>query len=738
MKNHIFSSLNLLKNSSDGANVLLEYYERFGRRLFAARDFKTVLGVLYEELRKVYPDQEIEIILTQSQQPLAKFRYNEANNRVVPSGEFVERNSLYRYMLDRREAVLTNSYPGFCGKLGVSPGKIPARAWIGVPMKVRGRVLGALVIWDRRADYFFRLQDKQFLTSMTNMASFAIENIYLYDYIVEKNGSYKVFDNLLPKGATRNSIKNVLSQLLHSVLQQHDVKYTGLFVGQRHSRKWRVLDECSQDAAFSQTGNAIPSGLSRLDLSVFETDEPIFWRSGEEDIAPGAALAESLKTLPAGSGLLFPFVINNSYLGAWVIVRSRKNEPAHDEVQMYRFIFYVMSQLIEKKALMEQNRKYRAYTKHLEHMKVMGELASGTMHSLNNLLSVIIGKSQLLQKRLAHTPYSRDLELLLQAAQDGARRIHRLQSYSASGKAESGRKPLNINTVVQEVVEIARPRFEEEAQLRGIHYDLDLSLGEVKAVLGDQAALREVILNLINNALDAMPEGGKLTIQTSSKGNKARILVSDTGSGIPPEIQKKIFEPFFTTKGQKGNGLGLSIANDIVTRHNGKIEVDSVPGRGSIFTVELPMSGDAVLPQTPRPEFYQPLDYKVLLVEDRGEVRETLAEMLEEEGCEVVTAASASEALLKFQKYRCDVVLADLSMPNVNGLELARKLKGLDPAIPVFIITGWNQVDDALLNANGDIDGIIKKPFNIEEIRQEFIQVVGNKTRQFHKNGFSV
>lgn len=738
MKNHIFSSLNLLKNSSDGANVLLEYYERFGRRLFAARDFKTVLGVLYEELRKVYPDQEIEIILTQNQQPLAKFRYNEANNRVVPSGEFVERNTLYRYMLDRREAVLTNSYPGFCGKLGVSPGKIPARSWIGVPMKVRGRVLGALVIWDRRPDYFFRLQDKQFLTSMTNMASFAIENIYLYDYIVEKNGSYKVFDSLLPKGATRNSIKNVLSQLLHSVLQQHDVKYTGLFVGQRHSRKWRVLDECYQDAVFSRGGSAIQSGLSHLDLSVFETDEPVFWRSGAEDNALNAALAEPLKALPAGSGLLFPFVINNTYLGAWIIVRSRKKEPAHDEVQMYRFIFYVMAQLIEKKALMEQNRKYRAYTKHLEHMKVMGELASGTMHSLNNLLSVIIGKSQLLQKRLAHTPYSRDLELLLQAAQDGARRIHRLQSYSASGKAESGRKPLNINSLVQEVVEIARPRFEEEAQLRGIHYDLDVSLGEVKAVLGDQAALREVILNLINNALDAMPEGGKLTIQTSSKGNKARILVSDTGSGIPPEIQKKIFEPFFTTKGQKGNGLGLSIANDIVTRHNGKIEVDSVPGRGSIFAVELSMTGDAVLPQSSRPEFYQPLDYKVLLVEDRGEVRETLAEMLEEEGCEVVTAATASEALLKFQKYRCDVVLADLSMPNVNGLELARKLKGLDPAIPVFIITGWNQVDDAVLNANGDIDGIIKKPFNIEEIRQEFIQVVGNKTRQFHKNGFSV
>ncbi len=738
MKNEIFSSLNLLLDSVEGSNLLLEYYERFSKRLFSVQDFKSVLNVFYDELSKVYTKQHIEIILSQNNQKLAKFQYNQENNRVVPTGEFVEKNTLYHYVLAKRQPVLTNSYAGFCGKLEVNPGVIPARSWIGVPMKVRGRVLGALVIWDDRPDYYFRLQDKQFLSSMTNTASFAIENIYLSDYIVEKNGSYKIFDSLLPKSPARNSIKNVLSQLLQSVLRQDDVAYNALFVGTRQAKKWRMLNESFEDPAFTSASIDLLQGFGNLNPNIFEETEPLFWAKGDTAHPLHSAFAEVSHKLSGQSFLFFPFVINATYLGAWVIAFSRKNKPSHDELQMYRFIFYLISQLIEKKAIIEQNRKYQNYTKHLERMKVLGELASGTMHSMNNILSVIIGKAQLLQKRLEQTPYNRDLELLLQAAKDGANSISRLQRYSSSGKEKESPKTLNINTLVQEVVEIARPRFEVEAQSKGIHFDLDLTLGEVKPVSGDATTLREVVLNLINNALDAMPNGGKLSIQTTAKDEKNFIFVSDTGKGIPKEIQQKIFDPFFTTKGEKGNGLGLSMAAEIVEKHNGKIYVDSVPGKGAIFMVELPATGEETLTPTSRPEFYQPLEYKVLLVEDKSIVRETLAEMLEEEGCSVATAASAQEALLKFQKYRCDVVLADLSMPNVNGVELARKLKTLDPGIPVFIVTGWNQVDGKLIDANDAIDGVIKKPFNMELIRQELIKIVGSKNGHFHKNGFSV
>lgn len=738
MKNDLFTSLNHLLKQKEGSDTLLSYFEQFSKALFNCKDFKSALNTFYNELRKVYREQHIEFILTQNPQRIAKFQYDESGKRMAPTGEFVQKNTLYHYLLTKRQAVLTNDYPNFCRDLGVLANGTPAHAWIGVPMLVRGKPLGAMIIWDERDGQFFRLHDKQFLTSMAGMMSFAAENIYLHDYILEKSDNYKIFEGLLPKGNARNSVKNVLTQLQHAVLQQKDVVYTAMFMGAKRAKKWRLLAEEYGKPAYNEAGIVLQTALESLEDDVFNETPPLFIPQHHVAHFLYDSFGKQLDQLSAKSLLLFPFVVNDAYLGAWVVLLKRATEPNRDELQMYQFIFYVMTQLIEKKALAEQNRKYQNYTKHLERMKVLGELASGTMHNLNNLLSVIIGKTQLLQKKLEGTSHQRDLELLLQTAKDGANSILRLQNYSIAKDAEDVAQTLNINTLVQEVVEIARPRFEEEAQSQGIHYHLKLDLGSIKPVKGDATTLREVMLNLINNALDAMPHGGKLNIQTTVKDGKVVIFVSDSGSGIPHEVQDKVFEPFFTTKGTRGNGLGLSIAWEIIQKHHGSIHVDSSPGKGAIFMIELPCAGDEILPQHDKPEFFQPLSYKILLVEDKGIVRETLAEMLEDEGCEVITAASAHEAVLKFQKHRCDVVFADLSMPNVNGVELAAKLKDINPAIPVFIVTGWNQIDNGFLKTNGHIDGIIKKPFNMDKIRQELLRTVGTLNGHYHANGFSV
>ncbi len=414
-----------------------------------------------------------------------------------------------------------------------------------------------------------------------------------------------------------------------------------------------------------------------------------------------------------------------------------EDEPDQKEKQFYQFISYLITQLIEKKALLEQHRKYDSYMRHLERMKVTGELASSAAHHLNNVFSVIIGKTQTLQRKHEGDSIEHDLDLILKAASDGANSIRRIQNYSSRRDLFEDSKTIDLNAILYEVVDIARPRFEEQAQARGLHYDLNMAPGEVKPIKGDAAALREVFLNLINNALDAMPRGGKLSLQTTAKENQVLVFVSDTGIGIPNEIQEKIFEQFFTTKGKQGNGLGLSIAAETIKKHKGKIYVDSIPQKGSIFMVELPAAEQEYIPKPAQTEFFQPLAYKVLLVEDEGIVRETLAEMLEDEGCEVTTANNAEDAILKFQKHQCDVVFTDLSMPDLNGVKLAEKLKKLDPDIPIFIITGWNQIDPSLVNSNDVIDGVIQKPFNVQHIRQELIRVAG-RNGQFHRNGVTV
>jgi len=720
-----FSSLNILLDNIEGINLLLEYYANFSQRIFKARDFNSVLTFFYEELRKIYVNQHIEFVLWHNRSRLVKFVYSDKNSRVRPVEEFREKNTLYNYVLEQQQLVLTNNYRQFCENLGVQDSGIPASAWLGVPMVVRGKVLGMVVIWDGNPEHYLRLQDKQFMSAVTDMVSFAIENIYLYEYIVEKNGSYKIFEKVLPSASRRNSIKYVINQLLNAVIHQSDIHYTGIFLRSQYHNKWRLLSEQFKKSDYARFGLDIIKGLLNLKENVFNDTEYLFWHKQYISHFLNPVFQETLKSYPLNSVLIFPFAIQRSYYGIWLIASQKQDDQtSSEELQLYRFISYLLYQLIEKKALIEGKNKYETYLKHLEKMKVVGELASGSAHHLNNILSVILGKSQMLRKKIKDPAFARDLQMIERAAADGAKAVRRLQSIRSQSEKKLEFSVLNINDIVQEVVEIARPRFEREAQSRGITYDLKLSLGKIYPIQGDSAALREVLLNLVNNALDAMPKGGQLSIQTTLKDDKVLVFVSDTGVGIPEEIREKIFEPFFSTKGEKGNGLGLSIAADIIAKHKGKIYVDSIPRKGSIFMVELPAVRDESYFADEHHHNNDEVLLKILLVDDEGVVRETLAEMLEEEGFEVNMADGAEDAILKFQKYQCDVVLTDLSMPGVNGIELAKRIKKMDTNVPVFLITGWNQLDRKFLESNKVVDGVIEKPFDMDQIRREISKVL--------------
>jgi signal transduction histidine kinase/ActR/RegA family two-component response regulator len=730
MSEKVMSSLNILLDSVEGTNLLLEYYSDFSKHLFNVRDFKSIVNIIYEELKKIYVSQKIEIILWHNKNQLLKFEYNDVSKSVTPKEEFSEQNSLYNYVLEKHQAVLTNNYSSFCENMNMDPIDIPANSWLGIPMVVRGKVLGALVIWDGRKNHFLGLQDKQFLTTISDMVSFAIENIYLYDYIVEKNGSLRTFETILPKDISKNSIKTVLLQLQKSVLKQADTVYAGLFLRSQFVNRWRLICEQFEQEEFSSFGLELIKGFTYLTEDIFEKEDFSFWQEGFSIHPLNNALSQPFNNSMANAALFFPFGIDQTYWGVWIIAFSEGEEKDYkDEIHYFQFIFYIISQLLEKRALLERKSKYEVSMKHLDRMKLIGEMAGSTAHHINNILSVILGKAQLLQKKLDHSAYSRDLELILQAAQDGAISINRLQNTISGDETTFNFCPLNFNQIVEEVIEITRPRYEKEAQLKNIHFDLNISLGKTKHVLGDAPALREVLLNLINNALDAMPNGGKLGIQTNQKDDNLLIFISDSGVGIPEENQHKIFEPFFTTKGEKGNGLGLSIVIGIIQKHQGRIYVDSILGKGSIFMIELPVYNETVDLSEPIHNILDNCSYKVLLVEDEGIVRETFAEMLEEKGCEVTAASNAEEAILNFQKYQCDLVFSDLSMPRVNGIELAKKLKKINSQVPIFIITGWNEKDSNLNSFNGLIDGIIHKPFNMEKVEREIAKVFNGKMK---------
>jgi CheY-like chemotaxis protein len=276
---------------------------------------------------------------------------------------------------------------------------------------------------------------------------------------------------------------------------------------------------------------------------------------------------------------------------------------------------------------------------------------------------------------------------------------------------------VNLNQLVDEVLEVTRSRWMDAAQAQGVAYDLRVEAAPVSPVAGDPSELREVLTNLLFNALDAMPEGGRITFRTGVHGDEAYCVVTDTGPGMTTEVRQRVFDPFFTTKAEKGTGLGLSVAYGIITRHGGSIEVESEPGQGSVFTIRLPVASEIpaglAKPPPPRPQH----GARVLVIDDEERVRQVLVEMLLGQGHVVTACADARSGLVRFHEEPFDLVFTDLAMPAVSGWEVARLVKQERPGTPVVLVTGWgDQIELGEARAKG-ADWVVAKPFEIEGVR---------------------
>jgi CheY-like chemotaxis protein len=238
----------------------------------------------------------------------------------------------------------------------------------------------------------------------------------------------------------------------------------------------------------------------------------------------------------------------------------------------------------------------------------------------------------------------------------------------------------------------------------------------VLPVTGDPAELRESFLNLLFNALDAMPQGGSLTFSTAVDRVRVVCVVEDTGAGMSEEVRQRCFEPFFTTKAEQGTGLGLSIAYGIVTRHGGEIEVWSRPGEGSRFTVRLPVGGEIPAPAPDSPPPRPNRCARILVVEDEPLVRDVLVDVLAGQGHDVVACEDGGSALTHMDGPAFDLALVDLSMPGLSGWEVAKALRAAQPQVPIALVTGWgDQIDLGEARTRG-IDYLMAKPFNVDDM----------------------
>ncbi|HSD48947.1 MAG TPA: HAMP domain-containing sensor histidine kinase, partial [Actinomycetota bacterium] len=222
-----------------------------------------------------------------------------------------------------------------------------------------------------------------------------------------------------------------------------------------------------------------------------------------------------------------------------------------------------------------------------EKLRALGEMASGVAHDFNNSLAVILGRVQLALRRVEDATLRRWLEIVERAALDASQTVRRIQEFTRI-RRDLPTETVDLNRVVRDAVEMTAPRWRDEMQSRGIEVRLIARLGPIPSVAGHPAELREALMNLILNAVDAMPNGGAITVSTEAIETGVEIRVADTGVGMTDAVRQRIFEPFFSTKGMQGTGLGLAMVDGIVSRHGGQVLVESTEGLGSTFQIRLP------------------------------------------------------------------------------------------------------------------------------------------------------
>jgi len=376
-----------------------------------------------------------------------------------------------------------------------------------------------------------------------------------------------------------------------------------------------------------------------------------------------------------------------------------------------------------------EQRQERERAAQADKLRALGQLASGVAHDFNNALAAILGRAQLLRRAVRDPEIGRNLDIIQTAAEDAAATVRRIRSFAHQEAGEEFAL-LDVCELLRDAVEITRTRWENDARARGLSYDVRLDAPRPLYTRGNASELREVFVNLIVNAIDAMPAGGRLSIKCGGDGRRLRLLFADNGAGMTEEVRARIFEPFYTTKGNYGTGLGLFVSYGIVERHRGHVTAESERGRGTTFTVELPSAEPG--PRAHEGEAGAGAEGKaaalsVLVVDDEETVRTTLAEMVAALGHRVTEADGGAAALAALEAGEFDLVFSDLSMPEMDGWEVAREIRRRRPASRVVIITGYGK---EAARADGEAaaaaDAVIGKPFDFRQI-EEMLERFGGR-----------
>jgi len=532
-------------------------------------------------------------------------------------------------------------------------------AVVGVPLTSENRVIGVLGLAHIEEDRRFTTEEMEFLGQFGKLASLALDNARLYT-------------KALLELQERQRVEDKLRKLSHAVEQ---------------SPAMVIITDTSGAIEYVNPKFIEATGYREEEVA---GRNPRLLKSGETHRDVYAGL---WRTITAGNewrGELHNRKKNGELYWTFATI-----SPIRDLDGKITHYLAVKEDITERKALENQLR-------HSQKMDAIGRMAGGIAHDFNNILTAIIGYASSLQlKGQPDTRLRSVLDQIIAAAERGAGLTRALLSFSR--KQVTNPKAVNLNEIVKRIEKLL-------VRLVGEDIGLRTSLASIgPIVMADSSQIEQVLMNLVTNARDAMPEGGMLTITSGileidgrfalthgygEPGTYAILSVSDTGTGMDEETAKRIFEPFYTTKDVgKGTGLGLSIVYGIVKKHNGYITCYSEPGKGSVFTMYLPAVQEAVdKPCLPPEERFVGGTETILMAEDDGEVRKITRVLLEEHGYRVIEAVDGEEALAKFRKHweEVQLLLLDVIMPNKNGWDVYTDISRMRPDIKVIFTSGYS------------------------------------------------
>ncbi len=587
-----------------------------------------------------------------------------------------------------------------------------------VPLVSQDQVVGTMTLVQRRERRWRRDQLDLAMTIAAQVA-LAIDTARHYQAAQQRTAEVETLATI---GETLTSTLD-LQQVLE-VIVDSAVRLTG---GQRAvvfeldqaggSLRARAIRGIDMEPGFALPLGQGAAGAAAVRLSpVWSADVLAQPLPGFDDTLEGAAMSlDELGRRHNFRGVLgVPVISRETALGAVCVYWDEVHEPDGREIRLLSALARQAAIGLDNARLVGDLRRtlddLRAAQETLVRgatLRAVGELAAGAAHHLNNLLAVVLGRTQLLLMKNPDTPSETSLRSIERAATDAAETVVRIQGFTRTAKrSETG--SFDLNAAVQEAIEFTRLRWQDEAQVKGAPIDVAFEQGSPPAISGRSAEIREVMTNLILNAVDALPAGGRIAVRTRGEPGRAVVSVTDSGIGMSGDVKRRVFEPFFTTKGVKRTGLGLAVAYGTIRRHGGQVEVESEEGRGTTVTFWLPVDG----PSAAGPSLER--IGSILIVDDEADVRELVADVLSGLGHNVTVAGGGREGLARFETGRYDLVLTDLGMPDFNGWDVARAVKASRPDVPVLLLTGW--ADAATPADVPRVEGIIKKPFDLKQL----------------------